>query len=143
VAQSHTKGTTVTVWTFVGFKGLSEYIGSVLQRLGYPIRVQVIGGNDFFAFYHYVTDSKNRAQAAGYWNVVPDPSSSELPALTRCDSFTRNDPNNLNTAEFCDPTIDTRIDEARAKLATDPARPRGSGRRWIGPSSTRRRSSRP
>jgi len=123
IAQSHTKSMAVTVWTFVGFKAVSEYVGSVLRTLGYPTTVKVIDGDDFFAFYKYVADTRNRAQAFGYWNVVPDPSASETLDYLTCDSIIRSDPsgNNLNTPQLCNPSIDRQIARARAAQASEPA----------------------
>lgn len=121
VAASHTAGESVTIWTWVAFKAVSEYVGSVLRSLGYRTTVKVIGGADFFAFYEYVANSNNRAQAAAFWNITPDPSASETLGYLTCDSFSPNDGNNPDASEFCDPSIDHRIAEARADQGSDPA----------------------
>jgi YVTN family beta-propeller protein len=123
VARSHTEGTPVTLWSYREFEAPSEYVGSVLRDLGYPTTVKVIGGRDFFAFYRYVADTRNRAQAAGYWSVAPDPSSSEMVDPLTCRAIVRNDGTgaNTNTAQFCDPPLDGLVARARAEQATDPA----------------------
>jgi peptide/nickel transport system substrate-binding protein len=122
VAASHTSGTPVTIISWSDFRPPSEYVASVLRSLGYPTTVKVIPG-DFGRFWSYISNSKNRAQAAGYWNVVGDPSSSELLGGLTCDSFIPNDTTGaaINTSEFCDPSIDRTIAEARAKQSIDPA----------------------
>jgi YVTN family beta-propeller protein len=122
VDQSHTRGTPVTIWTWVDFKAPSEYVGSVLRNLGYPTTVRVIG--DFLTFYRYVTDSRNRAQLSGYWSQTQDPSAFELAGYFSCDLFIQNDPtgSNPNSSEFCDRSgVDPLIAAAREKQSSDPA----------------------
>jgi peptide/nickel transport system substrate-binding protein len=127
VEASGTKGTPVTVWTWDYFKDESKYVGSVLQSLGYPTTVKVIGGTGdagFGAFWTYVADSRNRAQASGYWDQQNDPWTGGLTNLLTCGQFVPDDPTgmkNQNTAEFCDPAVDHLIAEATAEQSSNPA----------------------
>ena len=127
VAQSQTKGTPVTIWTFVDFKAPSEYVASVLRSLGYPTTVKQLGGTGdegFSTFWKYVDDSRNRAQASGYWDQASDPWPGQLTNLLSCNAFVPNDPTgmkNSNTAGFCDPSVDRLIAEATNKQSSDPA----------------------
>src|SRR5262249_41165985 len=92
VAQSGTKGMPVTFYTWAAFKATGDYVASVLRTLGYPTTVKVY--KDFGKFYVYVTNSRNRAQAAGYWGAATVPSASQLIGATggyTCDSFIPND----------------------------------------------------
>jgi peptide/nickel transport system substrate-binding protein len=121
INQAHSKGTPVTLWTYVDFKKVSEYVASVLTDLGYPTTVKVV--NDFGTFYSHVTDSRTRTQASGYWNVRPDPSPLGLLGGLSCDSFIPNDATgaNFNSPEFCDPAVGRLLAQARDKRSSDPA----------------------
>jgi YVTN family beta-propeller protein len=121
VNQSGSKGTPVTLSTYVDFKGVSEYVASVLRNLGYPTTVKVF--DDFGKFYKYVGDSRNKAQLSGYWNVPDHPSPSELIGGFSCDSFIPDDAtgSNVTTSEFCDPSVDRLIAAAHANQYGDPA----------------------
>lgn len=89
VEASGTRGMRVTVWSFKGFAEVSRYFAAVLDDLGYRATVKVIGGEDFFAFYQFVANSKNRAQAAGMWSQAGVPSTSLLLSYLAppCDSL--------------------------------------------------------
>jgi ABC-type transport system substrate-binding protein len=122
VAASGTKGMPVTVWSFQDFASVSEYFASVLNDLGYRARMKIVDGPDFGAFYQFIANSKNRAQAGGFWIINPNPSPSEiLNSIATCESFLPNDGNNANVAEFCHRDIDGRYAKAVALQASDPA----------------------
>jgi YVTN family beta-propeller protein len=128
VEASGTKGTSITVWSFKGFAAVSEYFAAVLNDLGYRATMKVIGGDDFYAFYQFIANSKNRAQAGGFWLTGGPPLPSDLfRALgATCDSFRPNDDNNGNVSEFCDPGLDELFAKAVALQVSDPVAARGA-----------------
>jgi peptide/nickel transport system substrate-binding protein len=128
IDASGTKGTRVTVWSARGFAAVSEHFAAVLKSLGYLATVKVVDGDDFGAFYSFIANSMNRAQAGGFWYNFPDPAPSEVfSAFGTCASFHRNDPNNGNISEYCDPAIDRRFARAVALQGTDPV---AAGSAW-------------
>ena len=105
----------VTVWSAEDFVGVSRYFVKLLDSLGYHARLRIIGD-----FGEFVNDSRNKAQMAAYWFKHP-PSPSELTAPLRCRSFVPNSGDNQNTAQFCSPELEARIERALRLQATDPA----------------------
>jgi YVTN family beta-propeller protein len=123
VEASGTKGMRVTVWSSTRFAPVSKHFAAVLDDLGYRASVKVVGVDDFYAFFEFIANSKNRAQAGGFWNQSGIPSTSLLLSYLgpTCDSFRPNDPNNGNVSEFCDPDVDQQFAKAVALQVTDPA----------------------
>jgi peptide/nickel transport system substrate-binding protein len=123
VEASGTKGMRVTVWSSTRFAPVSKHFAAVLDDLGYRASVKVVGVDDFYAFFEFIANSKNRAQAGGFWTQSGIPSTSLLLSYLgpTCDSFRPNDPNNGNVSEFCDPEVDQRFAKAVALQVTDPA----------------------
>jgi YVTN family beta-propeller protein len=121
VDDAGTKGMHVTIWTWATFKAPVEYVASVLQKLGYPTSVKTFA--DFGAFWLYVTDSRNRAQASAYWDQATDPWPGQLTNLLTCAEFVPNDSSgaNQNTSGFCDPSVDRLVNQANATQSSDPA----------------------
>jgi peptide/nickel transport system substrate-binding protein len=118
IEESGTRGMRVTVWSYDDFAGVSPYFVKLLDSLGYRARLR--GFADGGKFFSYVNDSRNKAQLAAYF-FSGATSPSELTAPLRCRSFVPNSPDNLNTAQFCSPELDARIERALRLQATDPA----------------------
>jgi peptide/nickel transport system substrate-binding protein len=122
VAASGTGGMRLTVWSVQRFAPVSEHFVNVLNDLGYRATMKVVNGDDFFAFYGFVANSKNRAQAGGFWMTSAEPSPSEFfRSFATCQSFHPNDENNGNVSEFCDRQIDRGFARAVTLRVTDPA----------------------
>jgi peptide/nickel transport system substrate-binding protein len=108
----------VTVWSGSEFAGVSRYFVELLDSLGYKARLRNLGG--FGEFWVYVADSRNKAQMGAYF-FSGSPSPAELTAPLRCRSFVPNSGDNQNTAQFCSPELEARIERALRLQATDPA----------------------
>jgi YVTN family beta-propeller protein len=115
IKASGTRGMRVTVWSAEDFADISRYFVKLLDSFGYHARLRII--DDFGEF---VNDSRNKAQMAAYW-FQNSPSPSELTAPLRCRSFVPNSGDNQNTAQFCSPELEARIERALRLQATDPA----------------------
>jgi ABC-type transport system substrate-binding protein/DNA-binding SARP family transcriptional activator len=102
-----------------------RYIASLLGQLGYRATLRTLGPNDYFSV---LGDSRNRVQAGffSWYQDYPAPSDFVDPLLT-CDSFVPGNPGNVNTAEFCDPAIDT---QARQALILQVRNPTAAADRW-------------
>jgi peptide/nickel transport system substrate-binding protein len=121
VAAARVGGTNVTVWEFPAYVNDARYFVSVLDDLGFDAQLKVIDDPDKFFF--YVFDSRNDVQTAGLslnGGPVATPEDALFPIT--CDAFVPADPErNANAAEFCDPSIDRRIEHAREVQLADPA----------------------
>jgi YVTN family beta-propeller protein len=127
VANSHTRGTKITVWAFadVGGNGFparaGRYFVSLLKQLGYRASEKVIppGTSSYFGT---VSDSRTRAQIgfAG-WAADYPAASAFINVLLTCKSFHPASADQVNIAEFCDRDIDAKIKRALALQANDPA----------------------
>jgi YVTN family beta-propeller protein len=124
VHASGTRGDTVRV--LYGNQGTpfptlatASYVVSVLDQLGYRASLRLVDPN---AYWNVFGDSRDRVQIGFFgWNQdYPAPSQFVDPVLT-CGSFIPANPGNLNTAEFCDPPIDTQAEKALADEVGDPA----------------------
>jgi peptide/nickel transport system substrate-binding protein len=95
-----------------------------LRSLGYRVSLKVFPGRgeNFFPFYQYVADSRNRVHMAGFWVISPStsPASWFTLALT-CAARAFANPNNLNPGLFCNRKLDTEIAHAVDVQLTDPA----------------------
>jgi peptide/nickel transport system substrate-binding protein len=121
VRASGTRGDTVKVLAAklaAGFPGLAtaRYVASVLDRLGYRASVRRLANP--FGYYAVAGDSRNRVQISyiGYLQDFPAPWDFIGPLFT-CASFVPANPGNINLAEFCDPRIDTDVQQALALQA--------------------------
>ena len=121
VAQSGTKGTHVTAWTYETKRDLGRYFASLLRRLGYRSSLRVLP--DYEAYGELVADSRTGAQMGinGWSADIETPSNFTIPFL--CSSFVRADPEpNRNLGGFCDRGVDAKVDAAlRARDAVDDA----------------------
>jgi peptide/nickel transport system substrate-binding protein len=118
IAASHTRGTPITIWNFTSqvfgqdLTPIEPYLVSLLDRLGYPTRVENLSGiNAPLRF----ADSRTRAQAAltGTNPWYPSPSQI-IQANFACQSFRPDSTANANLSEFCDHRLDTQIAQALA-----------------------------
>jgi len=102
-----------------------RYVVSVLDELGYRASLRILGQNRYWGV---LGDSRDRVQAGFFpWQQdYPVPSDFVSPLLS-CGSFLPASPANLNTAEFCDPRIDTQVRDAHALQLRAPAAAMG---RW-------------
>jgi len=125
IKASGTSGMRVTVWSYSEFAAVSRYFVKLLDSLGYRARLRDLGP-DFLKFARFVNDSRNKAQkAAQWWSFVPTPSSATEPL--RCRSFSPNDGDNTNTAEFCSQALEAKIEHALRLQASGSA---AAGAAW-------------
>ena len=125
VLASGTAGSRVKVWATPDYAfGLpmpvGRYFVRLLDELGYRARLKVIGGqSDYFG---HTLDPSHGAQIAfeGYTSDYPTESGYLLPTLT-CNS------RGNSAAQFCDPSIDRRMEAATALQVSDP---RAAHDRW-------------
>jgi peptide/nickel transport system substrate-binding protein len=102
-----------------------RYVVSVLDQLGYRASLRVTSVQ---AYYGLLADSRDHVQAGffSWYEDFPDAPDFIDPLLT-CRSFLPASPDNLNTAEFCDPRID-RL--AATALSAEAADPDAAAARW-------------
>jgi ABC-type transport system substrate-binding protein len=120
---------TVTVWSYLGFAGLSRYFVRLLDSLGYHAQLRTLGDISqagFNKFYRYMGDSRHKAQMGAYWyQGIPSPA--EATFALRCEAFVPNNGDNRNVSEFCSQQVERRIEHALSLQATDPAK---AGAAW-------------
>jgi peptide/nickel transport system substrate-binding protein len=119
IKASGTSGMRVTVWSNSEFATVSRYFVKLLDSLGYHAQLRTIADGE--KFYRFVADSRNKAQLAAYW-FQGAPSPADLTTPLRCRSFVPNSGDNLNTAQYCSPKLEARIERALRLQATDPAK---------------------
>jgi YVTN family beta-propeller protein len=95
----------------------ARYVVSVLGQLGYRASLRVVSPE---AYYSVLGDSRDQVQAGffSWYQDYPAPSDFIGPLLS-CASFLPGNPDNLNTAEFCDPRIDAQAEQALAVNPSD------------------------
>jgi len=105
----------------------ARYVVSVLDQLGYRASLRTVNPNAYFGVLGDSRDADG-AQAGffSWYQDYPEPSDFINPLLS-CSSFLPDNPNNLNTAEFCDPQIDAQAGQA---LALEAAAPVAAANRW-------------
>jgi peptide/nickel transport system substrate-binding protein len=123
VRASGTRGAQVTVVTgtfgaAIPVMPTGRYLVSRLDKLGYRASLRVLGYNDYI---RQTGDSRWRTQLSwfSWYPDFPAPSDVISPVLS-CRAFIPAYQFNLNTAEFCDPHIDSQIAQARALQAGAP-----------------------
>jgi peptide/nickel transport system substrate-binding protein len=91
----------------------ARYAASLLRRLGYRVKLRLLGGASFGGVY----DSRNRVQIGTVGWIADFPGASNfVELLLTCRSFAAADPQrNNNPAGFCDPSIDAAIEQALAR----------------------------
>jgi peptide/nickel transport system substrate-binding protein len=124
VRASGTRGDEVTVLAGsfgapVPTPATGHYVVSVLDELGYRASLRTMSANRYFGV---LGDSRNRVQAGFFpWYQDYPVASDFVGPLLSCGSFLPATPTNLNTAEFCDPQIDTQAQPAHALQLRAPA----------------------
>jgi peptide/nickel transport system substrate-binding protein len=103
----------------------ARYVVSVLDQLGYRASLRTVNPLNYFGV---LGDSRDGAQAGffSWYQDYPEPSDFINPLLT-CGSFLPDSQNNLNAAEFCDPSIDAQDEQA---VALEAAAPVAAENRW-------------
>jgi YVTN family beta-propeller protein len=116
--QSHTTSAPVTVWNVHGSK-IGAYLAQLLRQLGYRATLHTVSAG---TYYGAASISRAKVQIAlQTWGAdFPAPSTFFFPVLS-CQSFNSDPTNNLNYAEYCNPTVDTLAGQAQAERLTDPA----------------------
>jgi peptide/nickel transport system substrate-binding protein len=120
IAASGTRGMRITVWSqpsyLTDFTTAGRYLVSLLDRLGYRVRVKAFAANDP-AFYG-CGDPRMRCQLA-FNSWAPNyPAASEfIQFLASCQNFSPT--NNSNWSEFCGSQLDADIRAALAAEATN------------------------
>ena len=119
---SRTAGEAITVWMppWLSFStNAAQYVVSVLDRLGYKARYRIVRGRK--ARDPYTEEDKIGLQIGfnGWYPDYASPSGDIPPGFT-CRSYDRDNANNENYAEFCDPAIDREIARAQSLEQTDP-----------------------
>ena len=93
-------------------KAFGEYFIGLLNKLGYKAKPQFLS-NDIQ--YPYIQNSKNRVEFAfSDWFADYPAASDFLDILLGCDSFHPNSNSSPNIAEFCDKTIQAKMEKASA-----------------------------
>ena len=127
VDQSGTHGQSITVWGIEDagqHAAVARYFASLLDELGYRATTHLMDVDEFFPF---VAEHPDQVQMAGYWVTVEDRLASEL--ITG--AFTC--PSNSSfayqgqPAEWCDPTVDTKVQAALSEQDVDPV---GANQAW-------------
>jgi YVTN family beta-propeller protein len=109
VKASPTTGMAVTVYApRVNAAGM-QHVVAALKQLGYHANLVVQNATQY---YDYVANSKNKVQAAYFGWVVGTGTPAAYLSLWRCDAFHPGSKNNQNIAQFCDPAIDRKMDQA-------------------------------
>ena len=118
IARSGTRGMQITVWTTPFAQANGLYTARLLRSLGYRTTIKSVPNDKYFSA---IQDSRNKAQI-GFtgWSADYPAASNFVNNLFTCASFTPDDQNNSNPAEFCNPRIDREVDHALAEQATNP-----------------------
>jgi peptide/nickel transport system substrate-binding protein len=121
INASGTKGASVKVNTdsLDTDKALGLYFVGLLRQLGYKATLQVLSSN---IQYPYVQNSKNHVQFAfSDWYQDYPAASDFLDILLGCGSIHPNSNSSPNIAQFCDKSIQAKMDQASNTGITDPA----------------------
>jgi peptide/nickel transport system substrate-binding protein len=117
VKDSHTRGMTVTLYAEPpSAAGLGPVV-TALRTLGYRAKIFVYTHTDYF---DHVTNSRYKIQGGFYGWVGDSGSAAGFLTSYGCQAFTPASRNNLNPAEFCDPSIDRLMDRAQKLQTSSP-----------------------
>jgi peptide/nickel transport system substrate-binding protein len=120
VAESHTKGQSVTVISTPDdtTKNISLYFVSLLNKLGYRASLKTLATS---VEYPYVQNSSNKPQISeSYWSPDYNAASDFLDVSVGCDGFHPDSNSSPNLSEFCDPAIQRMTEHALRVQTTDP-----------------------
>ncbi|MGZ4430871.1 MAG: ABC transporter substrate-binding protein [Gaiellales bacterium] len=127
VQQSGTAGAKVVVNADQGDKALAEQMVSDLNKIGYKASTQILSAG---IQYPFVQNSDNNGKWQVAWSAwyqdYPAPSDF-LNVLLGCGSIHPGSDASPNIAEFCDKSIQAKMDQASAMGVTDPA---GANKLW-------------
>jgi peptide/nickel transport system substrate-binding protein len=120
VKSSGTAGARVTVWVPSPIAEQGRYMVSVLDSLGFRVRLNALEPNAHFS---KVSDSRVGAQTGYYGWIAGFPSAVDfIPPLLSCAAFVPASPEqNTNVPGFCDRSIDAQMTAAAAAQVQDPA----------------------
>jgi peptide/nickel transport system substrate-binding protein len=121
ITASGTKGASVKVNTDSNDtdKALGLYFVGLLRQLGYKATLQVLSSD---IQYPYIQNSKNHVQFAfSDWYQDYPAASDFLDILLGCGSIHPNSNSSPNIAQFCDKSIQAKMDQASNTGITDPA----------------------
>ncbi|MDQ1475704.1 MAG: hypothetical protein QOE62_933, partial [Actinomycetota bacterium] len=119
VRRAYTPGTRVEIVSIPDDRPVAGVVARAMQAIGLHPRLKILRTDDQ-GYFAYVSNPHNRAQAGlDGWSVdYPEPSNL-LSQLLRCNAIAQTQ--SLNQAEFCDPSIDRRMDAALRLQTSDPA----------------------
>jgi peptide/nickel transport system substrate-binding protein len=128
IAASGTGGTRVVLRTLPEFAHAARPTLALLRRLGYRASLKRIA--NAYTYFHEISDSRVRAQAAMVHWIADYPAPSNFFGQLSCDAFLpASTINNPNYPEFCDPAIDAKM---RAAARMQPRNVQLANRRWAG-----------
>lgn len=119
IDESGTKGQKVVV---VGTsddttKNIDLYFVSLLKQLGYDASLKTLSAS---VEYSYVEDSRNKAQISyTYWSPDYTSPSNFLNVVVGCNGYHQGSAASPNLSEYCDPSVQTKVDQALATQQTD------------------------
>jgi peptide/nickel transport system substrate-binding protein len=116
IEQSGTRGMAVTVWVYKEKRGYGRYFARLLHTLGYRASLRVLP--EYEGYHMHVGDSRTRAQIGIDGWSADDEAPSAFTAPFVCSSFVPRSRLSLNPAEFCDRSLDARIETARGAGGT-------------------------
>jgi peptide/nickel transport system substrate-binding protein len=124
IAATGTRGTPVTIWSQnfpevgIDFTAAGTYLKSLLDRLGYPTRIQTFPLDSPLPTLREA-DSRTAPQAFFGAGIPLYPAASQfLASNSTCREFIPRSMNNQNTEEFCDPRFDALVRKALAAEAS-------------------------
>ena len=117
VAASGTRGMKVTFWSWAPAANFGRYAVDLLRSLGYHASLHVLSRTKYFPV---ADDPRTKAQIGFLpWTSDYPAPSGFFDALLTCGALVAG-PSNTNVAEFCDPSIDRKIEKALAEQSTKP-----------------------
>jgi peptide/nickel transport system substrate-binding protein len=111
----------ITVWAPDFAARPFKQVVIALRQLGYT-DVQLRIMRDDTRYFKYVANSRDRVQAAFFGWIGGDASPSELLSLWSCDAIVVASPNNPNTSQFCNSSVDALMRRARVLQRTSLSR---------------------
>jgi len=123
VKESGTRGMRVTVYGGVSGtadRAVIDYLAAVIGELGYRVTVHAVPASTY-ANFSYPSDPRNHVQfpgSAGWGADYPGPANF-YDSLFSCAAFAPNS-TNANLSEFCDPSLDKLVAEAKNTARTNP-----------------------
>ena len=115
-------------------KNIDLYFVSLLKQLGYDASLKTLSAS---VEYSYVEDSRNKAQISyTYWSPDYTSASNFLNVVVGCNGFHEASAASPNLSEYCDPSVQTKVDQA---LATQQADVSSANTQWAAIDKTHHR----